>query len=73
MKCVICKIGTTQPGVATVTLDRDGSTVIFQNVPAEICKNCGEQYVSSEETKRIMELAEREANSGVKVEIRAYQ
>jgi len=39
MKCVICKIGETKPGFVTVTLQRGETTVIFKQVPAEICQN----------------------------------
>ncbi len=43
MKCAICKQGETQPGKATVTLERCGSVVVFKSVPTEICSNCGEE------------------------------
>lgn len=48
MKCVICKQGETGPGLATVTLQRGESTIIFKQVPAEVCKNCGEYYLSQD-------------------------
>jgi YgiT-type zinc finger domain-containing protein len=41
MMCVICKTGETHPGVATVTLEREGATVVIKGVPARVCKNCG--------------------------------
>ena len=34
MKCVICKKGETKAGTATVTLDKDGATLVFKGVPA---------------------------------------
>ena len=46
MRCVICKHGETQPGLVTVTLERDESIVIIKRVPAEVCDNCGEYYLS---------------------------
>mgnify|MGYP001041985273 CR=1 FL=1 len=45
MKCVVCKQAETRPGTATVTLERDGLTVVFKGVPAQVCPNCGEDYV----------------------------
>ena len=45
MTCVICKQGDTKPGKVTVTLKRDGCTVIFKDVPAQVCENCGEYYL----------------------------
>lgn len=44
MICATCKTGETQPGTATVTLKRDGPTVVIKGVPARLCKNCGEEY-----------------------------
>jgi YgiT-type zinc finger domain-containing protein len=46
MKCVICKHGETKPGLVTVTLERDECIIVLKKVPAEICDNCGEYYLS---------------------------
>ena len=69
MKCVICKHGETHPGHATVTLQRGESTIIFKNVPAEVCENCGEYYLSDEITGQLMERAEEALQHGAQVEI----
>ena len=45
MKCVICKHGETKEGTTTVTFDRDGMTLVVKDVPAQVCTNCGEDYV----------------------------
>ncbi len=37
MKCLICKQGETRPGLATVTLERDGATLVIRGVPARVC------------------------------------
>jgi len=42
MKCVVCKTGQTHLGLATVTMVREGTTVVFRDVPADVCANCGE-------------------------------
>ncbi|MBI5910900.1 MAG: type II toxin-antitoxin system MqsA family antitoxin [Betaproteobacteria bacterium] len=44
MKCPICKHGHTREGSASITLERDGATLVFKDVPAEICANCGEIF-----------------------------
>lgn len=46
MKCGICRIGDTRPGAATVTMQRREATIIIRGVPADICVNCGEYYLS---------------------------
>ena len=45
MNCMICNHERTQPGTVTVTLERGPTTLVFKNVPAQVCANCGEAYV----------------------------
>jgi len=72
MKCVICKHGETKSGTATVTLERSGSTVIFKEVPADVCENCGEYYLSESTTQKLMARAEEAVRNGVEVEIQRF-
>lgn len=69
MKCVLCKQGETRPGKVTVVLQRGETTVILKEVPAEICENCGEYYLSEDITDRILKRAEEAVKSGAEVEI----
>lgn len=73
MRCVICKNGEAQASSVTVTLERGGSTLVFKEVPARVCENCGEQYVDEEVARRLLEKAEDAASAGVQVEVRRYQ
>jgi ribosomal protein L32 len=52
-----------------VTLQRGSTTVILKGVPAEICENCGEYYLSDDLTGQVMERAEAAVKSGAEVEI----
>jgi YgiT-type zinc finger domain-containing protein len=72
MKCVICKQGETQAGKATVTLERGGSVLVFKSVPAEVCANCGEEYVDENTTARLLSAAEEAMKTGVQVDVREY-
>ncbi|MGC9260787.1 MAG: type II toxin-antitoxin system MqsA family antitoxin [Phycisphaerae bacterium] len=72
MKCPICKHGQTAPTTVTVTLERQGATVVFRNVPADVCEICGEQYVDQKTTARLLAQANTAAEVGVQVEIRTY-
>jgi YgiT-type zinc finger domain-containing protein len=69
MKCLFCKQGETTPGQVTVTLQRGDTTVILKNVPAEVCQNCGEYYLSDSITDQVLKKAERAVNNGAEVEI----
>ncbi len=72
MKCVICKIGETREGIVTVTLQRDMSIIIIKNVPAEVCENCGEYYLSEKVTDTVLQIAEKAAENKPEVEILQY-
>ena len=72
MICVICKTGQTQPGKTTVTLERDGMTIVFKDVPAEVCANCGEAYVDGKISAALLKAAEEAAHAGVQVDIREF-
>jgi len=72
MHCTICKNGETRPGTATVTLERGGSTIIIRDVPASVCGNCGEYYLSEDVTARVMEMAEEAVKRNAIIEILNY-
>jgi YgiT-type zinc finger domain-containing protein len=72
MTCVICRLGETQPGRATLTLERSGTTMVFKNVPAQVCANCGEEYIDQEITARLLRIAEEAVRTGVQVDIREF-
>jgi YgiT-type zinc finger domain-containing protein len=72
MKCIICKQGETKLGKATVTLERDGMTLVIKGVPANICANCGEEYIDEKTTKELLKSAEEAIKAGVQVDIREY-
>ncbi len=59
----------TQNGTATVTLERNGSVIVIKNVPAEVCQNCGEYYLSEEMTREVLNRANEAAEKGVEVEV----
>jgi YgiT-type zinc finger domain-containing protein len=73
MKCVVCKNGITADGTATLTLERNGATLVFKDVPARVCENCGEEYVSEDVTKRVLSQAEEALQNGVELDVRHYR
>ena len=69
MKCFICRQGETKPGSITLTLERGETTVVIKKVPAEVCGNCGEGYISEQDTETVLAKADTAAKSGSEVEI----
>ena len=72
MECVICKHGRTSPGAVTVTLERDGTTLVFRHVPAQVCENCGEPYVDEQTTVKLLGDATEAAEADVELGVRSY-
>lgn len=69
MKCVICKHSETSAGFTTVVVTRGNSTIIIKNVPADICDNCGEYYLSAETSSIHFRMANEAIAKGSEVEI----
>ncbi|QOP43571.1 type II toxin-antitoxin system MqsA family antitoxin [Sulfurimonas sediminis] len=72
MKCIICKHGETKEGTTTVTLEKGSSTIVFKEVPAHICDNCGEKYIDESVTKELLKKARKIVKNGVEIDIRKY-
>jgi len=72
MKCLICKGGETQAGLVTVTLEREGTTVVLKGVPADVCDNCGEYYLSETVTGAVLALVADAVRRRTEVEVPRY-
>jgi len=72
MKCIVCDLGETEPGMTTVTLQRDGTIIVFKNVPADVCQECGEAYTDQDVTHRLLQVANEEAQKGPREEFIQY-
>jgi YgiT-type zinc finger domain-containing protein len=72
MKCPICKHGETENGYATVVLERNKSTLVFKHVPADICNNCGEEFINQNVSAELFSVAKQAEETGVQVDIREY-
>ena len=72
MTCVICKQGQTQLGKTTVTLERTGMTIVFKDVPAQVCANCREAYLDEKVSAALLHAADEAVRAGVQVDIRDF-
>ena len=57
---------------STVTLERGEFTYIVKGVPAQVCPNCSEDYVSEQITSELLKAAEQMIQLGTLVDIRHY-
>lgn len=72
MKCIICRQAEVVPGQTTVTLERDGLTLVVKGVPARVCPNCGEAYLDEAVTAQLLHDAEAMVEAGALVDVRQY-
>lgn len=72
MRCLICRQGETEAGTATVTLNRQHTTLVVKPVPASVCDNCGENYLDDQVTSRLLDLIDTATRTGVEVEVREF-
>jgi len=69
MKCSICKQGEVKPGRATVMLERGESIIVLKNVPAEVCDDCGEYYLTADVLDEATRVANEAIERGAVVEV----
>jgi hypothetical protein len=46
--------------------------LVVKGVPADICANCGEEYVGEATTADLLRTAEEVSHAGVEVDVREY-
>ena len=51
-RCDLCS-GELAPGVTTLEIWRDGQLVVIRDVPADVCVQCNEAYISSDVSGRL--------------------
>jgi YgiT-type zinc finger domain-containing protein len=69
MECALCKVGKTEKGTVTITLEKNHAIVLIKDVPAEICTNCGHYYLSEEITRIVMAKGNEAVENGAELEI----
>lgn len=72
MKCALCKHGETNFGKVIVSLHRGDSIIILKDVPADVCENCGEYYLSEAIAAQVLRRAEEEVSKGSEVQIMRF-
>jgi YgiT-type zinc finger domain-containing protein len=59
MMCVVCKSGELQPGFTSQHFERAGRYILINEIPCEICSNCGEEFYAASVTRSLLDAAER--------------
>ena len=72
MKCIVCKTGSSQPGTTTLSIDNGTTVVVIRNVPAEICSNCGEEYIDANTMKDIEKIVASAQKAGLNIAVQQF-
>ena len=72
MKCIICKHGDLRPGKISLLLERRNTSFVVKNVPADVCDNCGEEYVDGEVARDLLESIDQLKGKRREVELLYY-
>ena len=69
VKCSLCKTGSMVPGTATLTLERDETTLVIKDVPALVCDQCGDESFEAEAADRALEMLDEAVRRSVVIEM----
>lgn len=68
MNCIMCKSKLTA-GVVNHIVDINGHIIIIKNVPANVCKQCGEYFVENDIAIKLEQIVEEAEKSKAEVTI----
>ena len=71
MRCAFCK-GDTEERLIRYVQEFDGRVVIIENVPAQVCTQCGEQLIRPEIAEKIQKIVWGEVPQPKTVEVASY-
>ena len=71
MRCTFCK-GDTEERVIRYVQEFDGRIVIIENVPAQVCTQCGEQLIRPEIAEKVQKIVWGEVLQPKTVEADSY-
>ena len=72
-QCPICSAGTLQEGATTLTMEWGEATIVFKDVPADVCDTCGEAFIDEDVSKDAYEQAEAAVEAGAQFDVRYYK
>ena len=72
MKCLICKVGETEPGRASIYFEDGGKGILVEDVPAHVCNACGEARLDAAVAENVRHSAEAAWDSGLRIEAIQY-
>jgi YgiT-type zinc finger domain-containing protein len=72
MKCVVCKKGEIRQALTTITLEKNGTTIIFSKVPCLTCDKCGEVYLDEDVSDKMDARLETAASIATEINTQEF-
>ncbi len=69
--CVMCK-GKTEKGKVSHILDLEGHIIIVKNVPAEVCKQCGNYFLDHSIAVKVEKIIDELEKSSAEIMVFNY-
>ena len=57
----------------TLTMERGEATIVFKDVPADVCDACGEAFIDEDISEDAYEQAEAAVGASVQFDVRYYK
>ncbi len=64
--CIMCK-GSIESRLINHIVDLNGNIIIIKNVPAQVCKQCGESFLEHNVALKVQDLLDNYSDSMVEV------
>lgn len=58
MKCLVCKNDRTEAGTTVMPIERGAKIMLITDIPAQVCTNCGEPYLSEATAREVEQVAQ---------------
>ena len=71
MKCFMCK-GETEKKLVNYLVDIDNTIIIIKEVPANVCKQCGERYFDNDVMKNLEKIIDEVKKVSIEMSIVNY-
>ena len=73
MTCLICRQSKVVDGFTSVNFQRGEMHLIVNNIPAQVCRSCGEAYVDEGVAARLLQSAEAVCRAGLLEDVIEYE
>lgn len=72
MNCFMCK-GETESKLVNYLVDIDNNIIIIKEVPAHVCKQCGERYFDNDVMKNLEKIIDEVKRVSMEISIVNYK